>query len=72
MDDQVELYHKEIFEDLINNLTSNQWRVRTSCCLALSDFLRSGGSKVFQVSGKVKIINHYSYTAPCVTHSLID
>jgi len=44
----VELYHKEIFEDLINNLTSNQWRVRMSCCLAISDFLRAGGSKVFQ------------------------
>lgn len=44
----VQQYHQEIFEDLITNLTAPQWRVRTSCCLALSDFLRCGGGQVFQ------------------------
>ncbi|RZF49156.1 hypothetical protein LSTR_LSTR008442 [Laodelphax striatellus] len=44
----VDLYHKEIFQDLIQNLTSGQWRVRISCCLALSDFLVTGGKRVFQ------------------------
>ncbi|CAH0727922.1 unnamed protein product, partial [Brenthis ino] len=36
----VHKYHKEILNDLVSNLTSNQWRVRMSCCNALSDLLR--------------------------------
>lgn len=44
----IDLYHKEIFADLISNLTSGQWRVRLSCCVALADFLRGGGAKVFE------------------------
>uniref|UniRef100_A0A8D8X2I5 Proteasome-associated protein ECM29 homolog n=1 Tax=Cacopsylla melanoneura TaxID=428564 RepID=A0A8D8X2I5_9HEMI len=43
----IDLYHKEIFADLISNVTSGQWRVRLSCCVALADFLRGGGAKVF-------------------------
>jgi proteasome component ECM29 len=42
---QIDLYHKEILADLLVNLTAPQWRVRLSCCLALADFLRGGGSK---------------------------
>jgi proteasome component ECM29 len=42
---QIDLYHKEILADLLANLTAPQWRVRMSCCLALADFLRGGGSK---------------------------
>lgn len=42
--------YQEIFTDLITNLTSGQWRVRLSCCVALADFLRAGGAKVFDVS----------------------
>lgn len=41
----IDLYHKEILADLLANLTAPQWRVRMSCCLALADFLRGGGSK---------------------------
>ncbi|KAF7987486.1 hypothetical protein HCN44_003248 [Aphidius gifuensis] len=37
----LEQYHDEILDDLIINLTNNQWRVRISCCLALSDLLKS-------------------------------
>ncbi|XP_046742819.1 proteasome adapter and scaffold protein ECM29 [Diprion similis] len=37
----VELYHKEILEDIQVNLTNDLWRVRISCCLALADLLRS-------------------------------
>lgn len=37
---QVEKYHAEILNDLVTNITANQWRVRMSCCLALSDLLR--------------------------------
>nr|CAD7409385.1 unnamed protein product [Timema cristinae] len=37
----VEQYKQEILLDLCENLTSSQWRVRTSCCVALQDFLRS-------------------------------
>ena len=33
-------YLSEILEDLRVNLTSNQWRVRESCCDALQDLLR--------------------------------
>lgn len=36
----VHKYHKEILDDLVANLTSNQWRVRMSCCNALADLLR--------------------------------
>lgn len=38
----IEEYHKEILEDLTINLTDGQWRVRKSCCHALSELLRSG------------------------------
>ncbi|XP_063621128.1 proteasome-associated protein ECM29 homolog [Cydia splendana] len=36
----VHKYHKEILDDLVTNMTSNQWRVRMSCCNALADLLR--------------------------------
>ncbi|KAL1116555.1 hypothetical protein AAG570_005027 [Ranatra chinensis] len=45
---KVEKYHKEIFDDLLNNLTSSMWRVRISCCEALADFIRGGGGKIFE------------------------
>ncbi|XP_072162436.1 proteasome adapter and scaffold protein ECM29 isoform X3 [Bemisia tabaci] len=44
----IELYHKEIFVDLIKNLTSNHYRVRQSCCSALTDFLRGPGSSALE------------------------
>ncbi|KAI4501123.1 hypothetical protein M0802_003926 [Mischocyttarus mexicanus] len=37
----LEQYHKEILDDIRNNLTNNEWRVRISCCNALSDLLRA-------------------------------
>ncbi|XP_053602483.1 proteasome adapter and scaffold protein ECM29 isoform X2 [Plodia interpunctella] len=40
----VQKYHKEILEDLVTNLTSNQWRVRMSSCNALADLLRGAQS----------------------------
>ncbi|KAM4053541.1 proteasome adapter and scaffold protein ECM29 isoform 2-T2 [Anomaloglossus baeobatrachus] len=36
----VDKYLTEILQDLINNLTSNLWRIRESSCLALNDLLR--------------------------------
>lgn len=33
-------YYMEILADLLENLNSNQYRVRQSCCLALQDFLK--------------------------------
>ncbi|XP_063311357.1 proteasome adapter and scaffold protein ECM29 [Pelobates fuscus] len=36
----VDKYLPEILQDLINNLTSNLWRIRESSCLALNDLLR--------------------------------
>ncbi|KAM4708609.1 proteasome adapter and scaffold protein ECM29 [Discoglossus pictus] len=36
----VDKYLNEILQDLINNLTSNMWRIRESSCLALNDLLR--------------------------------
>ena len=36
----VDKYLKEILKELLHNLTSNQWRVRESCCFALQDVLR--------------------------------
>ena len=38
---QLEQHHKEILEDITQNLTNNQFRVRISCCLALSDLIKS-------------------------------
>ncbi|KAI8428500.1 hypothetical protein MSG28_007292 [Choristoneura fumiferana] len=40
----VHKYHKEILDDLVANMTSNQWRVRMSCCNALADLLRGATS----------------------------
>uniref|UniRef100_A0ABD2WFD9 TOG domain-containing protein n=1 Tax=Trichogramma kaykai TaxID=54128 RepID=A0ABD2WFD9_9HYME len=37
----LEQHHKEILEDITQNLTNNQFRVRISCCLALADILKS-------------------------------
>lgn len=37
----LEQYHKEILDDIKSNLTNNEWRVRISCCNALSDLLRA-------------------------------
>ena len=36
----VDKYLREILKELLHNLTSNQWRVRESCCFALQDVLR--------------------------------
>ena len=36
----VDKYLMEIIQELQNNLTSNQWRVRESCCGALQDLVR--------------------------------
>nr|DBA28234.1 TPA: hypothetical protein GDO54_008627 [Pyxicephalus adspersus] len=36
----VDKYLTAILQDLINNLTSNMWRVRESSCLAVNDLLR--------------------------------
>ncbi|CAN7937378.1 unnamed protein product [Ixodes hexagonus] len=35
----VDKYMKEILQDILQNLTSNEWRVRESSCLALADLL---------------------------------
>lgn len=43
----VDQYFKEILLDLMQHLTSNEWRVRESSCLALSDLL--GGRTVDDV-----------------------
>ncbi|XP_041976007.1 proteasome-associated protein ECM29 homolog [Aricia agestis] len=40
----VHKYHKEILNDLVANLTANQWRVRMSCCNALADLLKGAKS----------------------------
>ncbi|OXU22910.1 hypothetical protein TSAR_016170 [Trichomalopsis sarcophagae] len=37
----LEQHHKEILDDITQNLTNNQFRVRISCCLALADLLKS-------------------------------
>ncbi|KAK7866865.1 hypothetical protein R5R35_006031 [Gryllus longicercus] len=49
----VDQYHSEILEDLVTNLTNSQWRVRTSCCLALADFLRSGNKTLLDCLPKL-------------------
>ncbi|XP_029040341.2 proteasome adapter and scaffold protein ECM29 isoform X1 [Osmia bicornis bicornis] len=37
----IEQYHQEILDDIIDNLTNYEWRVRISCCNALADLLRA-------------------------------
>lgn len=66
----IDLYHKEIFSDLIYNLTSGQWRVRLSCCVALADFLRGGGAKVFDVSYYLLIFFTQSGNLMCKGYSI--
>ncbi|CAB3362538.1 Hypothetical predicted protein [Cloeon dipterum] len=44
----VDRYECEIMEDLLTNLTSGQWRVRLSCCNAVSDLLRSRNLHPFE------------------------
>lgn len=41
----LDLYHNEILAELLANLTSPQYRVRQSCCLALQDFLKGAGNR---------------------------
>ena len=36
----MDLYLREILNDLLKNLTSNQWRIRESSCNAVTDLLR--------------------------------
>lgn len=38
--DTVERYYWEIFEELCENLTHVEWRVRIACCLAVRDLIR--------------------------------
>ncbi|KAM8960529.1 proteasome adapter and scaffold protein ECM29 [Pelodytes ibericus] len=47
----VDKYLSEILQDLINNLTSNMWRIRESSCLALNDLLR--GRQLDDVTDKL-------------------
>lgn len=42
---KLDIYHHEILEDLLANLTSPQYRVRQSCCLAMQDFLKGAGNR---------------------------
>ena len=37
----IEQYHKEILNDITENLTNREWRVRISCCNALADLLKA-------------------------------
>lgn len=53
----VDKYYKEILDDLLYNLTSNQWRVRHSCCLALADFFRGNRSILVSI-----LIKSYYYS----------
>ena len=45
----VDKYQVPIVEDLLHNLTSVQWRVRESSCIALADFLRGRGAALDDV-----------------------
>uniref|UniRef100_A0A146MF04 Proteasome-associated protein ECM29 n=1 Tax=Lygus hesperus TaxID=30085 RepID=A0A146MF04_LYGHE len=45
--DTLEKLYKEIFEELLTNLTNPQYRVRISCCAAIQDFMRgTAGGKI--------------------------
>uniref|UniRef100_A0A0N7Z9K2 Putative proteasome-associated protein ecm29 n=1 Tax=Rhodnius neglectus TaxID=72488 RepID=A0A0N7Z9K2_9HEMI len=47
--DTLEKYYKEIFNDLLVNLTAVHWRVRISCCLGFQDFIRGiGGNNLLK------------------------
>ncbi|KAF5283686.1 hypothetical protein FQR65_LT13757 [Abscondita terminalis] len=41
----IDQYYDEILADLLDNLTSPQYRVRQSCCFALQDFLTASGNR---------------------------
>lgn len=42
-------YHKEIYVDLVKNITCPDWRVRISVCQAIPSFLQYTGDKIFTV-----------------------
>ncbi|BES99744.1 Proteasome-associated protein ECM29 homolog [Nesidiocoris tenuis] len=47
--DTVLKYHKEIFDELLANLTNPHYRVRISCSAALQDFMRgTAGGKIIE------------------------
>ena len=48
----IDLYLNEILEDLKNNMLSGLWRVRESCCNALTDLLK-GGRNLESISGEL-------------------
>jgi proteasome component ECM29 len=50
----VDLYLKEILVDIEQNMLSNLWRIRESCCNALCDLLK-GGRNLEAISGKFGI-----------------
>ncbi|KAB0794456.1 hypothetical protein PPYR_11295 [Photinus pyralis] len=51
----LEQYYDEILSDLIDNLTSPQYRVRQSCCFALQDFFTSGvNSSIHSCLGRLE------------------
>ncbi|CAH0555694.1 unnamed protein product [Brassicogethes aeneus] len=41
----LDTYYNEILVDLLENINSNQYRVRQSCCLALQDFLKGSNNR---------------------------
>ncbi|VVC26099.1 Hypothetical protein CINCED_3A017518 [Cinara cedri] len=43
----VDKYHKEIYVDLVKNITCPDWRVRISVCQAIPSFLQYTGDKIF-------------------------
>ncbi|XP_050429969.1 proteasome adapter and scaffold protein ECM29 [Adelges cooleyi] len=43
----VDKYYKEIYTDLVKNLTCPNWKVRISVCQAIPSFLQYSGDKIF-------------------------
>lgn len=54
--DTVLKYRKEIFDDLLSNLTGREWRVRYSSCRALADLMRGPAGTFLLEEQKDKMV----------------
>lgn len=68
----VEKHYWAIMNELLTNMTSNEWRVRIACCLATRDLIKRGNglrlrvddAALAKLGGNEELINEESDTEP--------
>lgn len=51
----IEMYYWAIFDELVQNLTNVEWRIRIACCLAMRDLLKNGLKLRYHEANNVKM-----------------